>query len=262
MLKLSIVPKAEFSYNNSYQASLGMSPFKVLYGRQCRTPLLWDQVGERQFYGPDIIEEAEEKVKLIRERLKEAQTRQKSYADIRRRDLSFEVGDFVYLRVTPLKGVRRFRTRGKLAPRFVGPYKILARQGEVAYKIELPISLSAMHNVFHVSQLRKCLRGPEDHAALESLGLQEDLTYMEKPIKILDVKERVTRSRVLRTYKVQWSRHPESEGTWEKEEDLRATYPYLLDVQNFDRFFHICEVFLETKALQGGVIFRTLKTLS
>lgn len=144
-------------------------------------------MGERQYYGPDIIKEAEEKVKLIRECLREAQSRQKSYADTRRRDLSFEVGDFVYLRVTPLKGVRRFRTRGKLAPRFVGPYKILARQGEVAYKIELPTSLSAMHNTFHVSQLRKCLRVPEDHTSLESIDLQEDLTYVEKPIKILDV---------------------------------------------------------------------------
>ena len=221
------LPYAEFSYNNSYQASLKMSPFEALYGRQCRTPLLWDQVGERQVFGPDVIKEAEDKVKLIRERLKVAQSRQKSYADNRRRELSFEVGDLVYLRVTPIKGVRRFRSKGKLAPRYVGPYKILARQGEVAYKLELPESLSAVHNVFHVSQLRKCLRWPEDHTFLESFDLQEDLTYVERPIKNLDVAERVTRSKIIRTYKVQWSRHPESEATWEKEEDLRTNYPYL-----------------------------------
>ena len=132
-------------------------------------PVLWTWYHQRSLV-TIIIRELS-----IRERLKEAQTRQKSYADNRRRDLSFEVGDLVYLRVTPLKGVRRFRTRGKLAPRFVGPYKILARQGEVAYKIELPDSLSETHNVFHVSQLRKCLQCPEDHITLESLGLQEDL---------------------------------------------------------------------------------------
>ena len=140
------LPYAEFSYNNSYQASLQMSPFEALYGRPCRTPLLWDQVGEHQLYGPELIKEAEDKVKLIKERLRVAQSRQKSYADNRRRDLSFEEGDFVYLRVTPLRGVRRFKTKGKLAPRFVGPYRILARQGEVAYQLELPESLSAVQH--------------------------------------------------------------------------------------------------------------------
>lgn len=165
------LPYAEFSYNNSYQASLQMSPFEALYGRPCRTPFLWDEIGEHQLYGPDLIKDAESKVKLIKERLRVAQSRQKSYADTRRRDLSFEVGDFVYLRVTPLRGVRRFRIRGKLAPRFVGPYKILARQGEVAYQLELPESLSAVHNIFHVSQLRKCLRFPEDHTLIEDIDI-------------------------------------------------------------------------------------------
>ena len=129
--------------------------------------------------------------------------------------------------MTPLRGVRRFRTKGKLAPRFVGPYKIRDRIGEVAYQLELPESLSAVHNVFHVSQLRKYLRVPEDHTFLESFDLQEDLTYVEQPIKILDVAEQVTRSKIIRSYKVQWSHHPESEATWEKEEDLKANYPYM-----------------------------------
>nr|AAV31278.1 putative polyprotein [Oryza sativa Japonica Group] len=120
------LPYAEFSYNNSYQASLQMAPYEALYGRKCRTPLLWDQTGERQVFGTDILREAEEKVKIIQERLRVAQSRHKSYADNRRRDLSFEEGDYVYLRVTPLRGVRRFHIKGKLAPRFVGPYKIPA----------------------------------------------------------------------------------------------------------------------------------------
>ena len=154
-------------------------------------------------------------------------SRQKSYADNRRRELSFETWDFVYLRVTPLRGVRRFHTKGKLAPRFVGPYKILGRRGEVAYQLELPASLSAVHNVFHVSQLKKCLRVPTEQTPLESIDIQEDLTYVGRPVKILDVAERVTRSRTIRSYKVQWSHHPESEATWEKEEDLKTNYPNL-----------------------------------
>nr|AAR06321.1 putative integrase [Oryza sativa Japonica Group]ABF97398.1 retrotransposon protein, putative, Ty3-gypsy subclass [Oryza sativa Japonica Group] len=148
------LPYAEFSYNNSYQASLQMAPYEALYGRKCRTPLLWDQTGERQVYGTDILREAEEKVKIIQERLRIAQCRHKRYADNRRRDLSFEKGDHVYLRVTPLRGVYRFHTKGKLAPRFVGPYKIVSRRGEVAYQLELPQSLAGVHNVFHVSQLK------------------------------------------------------------------------------------------------------------
>ena len=142
---------AEFSYNNSYQASLQMSPFEALYGRKCRTPLLWSEVGEREFFGPTSIEEAEENVAKVRENLKAAQSRQKSYADKRRRDLSFEEGDHVYLKVSPLRGTKRFHVKGKLAPRYVGPYKILEKIGELAYKLELPRELTGVHPVFHVS---------------------------------------------------------------------------------------------------------------
>jgi hypothetical protein len=110
-----------------------MSPFEALYGRKCRTPLLWDGVGERSFFGPDLIKEAEEKVRLIRDMLKVAQLRQKSYADSKHKEVTYEVGDRAYLRVSPLRGVKRFGIKGKLAPRFIGPYKILARKGEVAY---------------------------------------------------------------------------------------------------------------------------------
>ena len=124
-------PYAEFSYNNSYQASLKMAPFEALYGRRCRTPLSWDEVGDRQLFGPDLIKESEEKVKLIRDRLKVAQSRQKSYADTKRKEVVYEIGDRAYLRVSPLRGVKRFGVKGKLAPRFVGPYRVLERMGEV-----------------------------------------------------------------------------------------------------------------------------------
>ena len=117
---------------------------------------MWDEVGERQFYGPDLIREAEEKVKLIRDRLKIAHSRQKSYADAKRKEVTYEVGDRAYLRVFLIRGLKRFGIKGKLAPRFVGPYKILERRGEVAYQLELPEALSGVHDVFHVSQLKKC----------------------------------------------------------------------------------------------------------
>jgi hypothetical protein len=176
------LPYAEFSYNNSYQSSIEMSPFEALYGRKCRTPLLWDGVGEHSFFGPDLIKEAEKKVRLIHDRLKVAQSRQKSYADSKCKEVTYEVGDRAYLRVSPLRGVKRFGIKGKLAPRFIGPDKILARKGEVAYQLELPEALSTVHNVFHVSQLKKChqdmVGAPlRDTVQLEEVQLESDLTY-------------------------------------------------------------------------------------
>jgi hypothetical protein len=144
------LPYAEFSYNNSYQASLKMSPFQALYGRSCRTPLQWDQPGQKQVFGPDILLKAEENIKMVRENLKITQSRQQSYADTRR-ELSIEVGDFVYLKVSPIRGVIRFRVKGKLAPRYVGPYQILAKRGEVSYQLSLLEDLLAVHDVFHES---------------------------------------------------------------------------------------------------------------
>jgi hypothetical protein len=134
-----------------------MSPFEVLYGRKCQTPLFWNEPGENQVFGPEILREAERQVEVVRENLQLAQSRQKSYADHRRRNLSFEVGDFVYLKVSPMRGLHHFKIRGKLAPRYIGPFMILEQRGEVAYQLELPPQLSDVHDVFHISQLRKCL---------------------------------------------------------------------------------------------------------
>jgi hypothetical protein len=149
------LPYAEFSYNNSYKASLKMAPFEALYGRKYRTPLYWNHTRESQVFSPEILQEAEKQVQIIRENLKTAQSRQKSYADNRRRELIFEVGDFVYLKVSPMRGMKRFKVKGKLSPCYIGPFKILERKGEVAYQLELPDSLSDVHDVFHVSQLKK-----------------------------------------------------------------------------------------------------------
>jgi hypothetical protein len=151
------LPYAEFSCNNSYEESLKMALFEMLYGRKCWTSLFWNETGERKGFGPDILQVAEKQVYMVRENLCVAQSRQKSYADHRRRELSFEVGDFVYLKVSLMRGLHRFEVRGKLAPRFIGPFKILEKRGEVAYQLELPSQLPDVHDVFHVSQLKKCL---------------------------------------------------------------------------------------------------------
>jgi hypothetical protein len=127
------LPYAEFSYNNSYQASIQMAPYETLYGRQCWTPLFWNQIRESQVFGPEVLKDAKKQVQMVRESLKVARSRQKSYADKRTRDLSFEIGEFVYLKVSPMRGTRRFRVKGKLAPRYVRPFKIIDRKGEVAY---------------------------------------------------------------------------------------------------------------------------------
>jgi hypothetical protein len=158
---------AEFLYNNIYQASIKMTPFEALYGGHCRTPLFWSQTGESQVFGPEVLKDAERQVHMIMENLKVAQSCQKSYANKRRRDLSIEVGDFVYLKLSPMRGFRRFKVKGKLAQRYVGPFQILDRKGEVAYQLELPPQLSDVHGVFHVSQLKKCLRVPKEQIPME-----------------------------------------------------------------------------------------------
>jgi hypothetical protein len=147
--------------------------------------------------------------------------------DKRRRDLSFRIGDFIYLMVSPMRGTRRFKVKGKVAPRYVSPFKIISHKGGVAYQLELPPQLAYVHDVFHVSQLKKYLRVPEEQLPMEEVDLGGDLTYSERPIKILDMAERVTRSKVTKMCKVQWSHHTEDEATWEHEQELRADYPEL-----------------------------------
>jgi len=144
-----------------------MEPFKPLYGRKCQTPLVWYEVKERSLFGLDMIKEAKEQVAKVRENLKAAQSRQKSYADTRRRPLELQPRDFIYLKVSPNKGTRRFQVRGKLALRYIGPYQIIEKIGVVAYRLELPPKMLDIHNVFHMSQLKKCLRVPEEQAPNE-----------------------------------------------------------------------------------------------
>ncbi|XP_071683463.1 uncharacterized protein [Lolium perenne] len=190
---LSIHPGSTKMYLDiNYQASLGMAPFEALYGRKCRTPLNWSETGERQIFGPDVINEAEEKP-----------------------------GDQAYLHVTPMRGTHRFGIKGKLAPRYIGPFKVLAKRGEVAYLLELPEKLSKVHDVFHVSQLKKCFKDPCRAVDHESIDLQEDLSYKEHPVRILDEAEHRTRNNSVKFLKVHWSHHSDKEATWEREDQLR-----------------------------------------
>ena len=205
-----------------------MAPFEALYGKKCRTPLNQVEVGDHGYFGPEFIKEAREQVTIIRSHLKATQSRQKSYADKRRRLLQFGVEDYVYLKVSPMRGVHRFGIHGKLAPRYVGPYKVLKQCSLVAHHLQLPDILSTVHNVFHVSQLKKCLRVLDEVVEIEGLPLQLDLTYIEHLVKILDEKERVTRNNVVRFYKVQRQNHSEDEATWEQESYILKHYPHLL----------------------------------
>ncbi|WVZ93351.1 hypothetical protein U9M48_039338 [Paspalum notatum var. saurae] len=179
-------PYAEFSYNNATKPVPKKSPFEA----PCGTPLFWNQTGEKQVFGPDLIKDAEQQIKMVRENLRVARSRRKSYADVRRGDLTFKVDDFVYLKVSPMRGIRRFNMKGKPAPRYIGPFKIVERKGEVAYKLELPPNLSR-----HTQCVPCCLRVPEEQAPPEGPDVREDLTYTEHPVKILETSERVTRNR-------------------------------------------------------------------
>ena len=140
-----------------------MAPFEALYGRKCRSPVCWQDIGETQITGPELIQETTDKIVKIRENLTTARSRQKSYADKRRKPLEFAVDDRVLLKVSPWKGVVRFGKKGKLAPRYVGPFRIIERVGKVAYRLELPTELENVHPVFHVSNLRKCLADENLH---------------------------------------------------------------------------------------------------
>jgi hypothetical protein len=202
------LPWVEFSYNNSYQESLKMAPFEVLYGRQCHTPLNWIEPGEKVIFRPDITKEVEALVHHIQDNLKAAKSHQETYAKKRRRrPLAFKDGNHVYLRVSPMKGMKRCRVKGKLAPRYIRLFPILEKCGIVDYKLDLPPSLAGVHDIFHVSQLKKWLKEPMDVVLPEVTLLKVHMSYPEHPIKILDQKSRVTRQKMIKFYKIQWSNH-------------------------------------------------------
>lgn len=221
------LPLIEFSYNNSYQTSIKMAPNEALYGRKCRVPLCWDLMDRTIPEGPDVIQESMDALKVVQQNMRTAQSRQKDYANKRRKPLEFEVGDKVFLKVSPTRGVHRFGVKGKLSPKYIGPFEILRRVGEVAYEIALPPNLARVHNVFHVSQLRKYISDPSHVLVQEPLQIDENLAYEEKPLRILDSRVKELRNSRIPLVKVLWSNHGVEEATWEKEDDMRARYPEL-----------------------------------
>jgi hypothetical protein len=223
------LPLQEFAYNNTYQASIKMAPFEALYGRKCISLLYWDVVGGGSLVGPDWVQQTHDKVREIRQNLLAAQSRQKSYADVRRRDLEIAVGDEVLLKVSPTKGIIRFGTRGKLNPRYIGPYLITARVGSLAYCLQLPESMSGVHPVFHVSMLRKYLKDPEQRMEAEPVIIEKDLTIKCHPVRILDFSQRVMQNRTIKYVKILWTNQPEREATWELEDSMRGEYPELFE---------------------------------
>ena len=221
-----VLPLVEFTYNNSFHTSIGMAPYEALYGRRCRTPLCWYQDGESVVVGPELLRQTTEKVKLIQERMKASQSRQKSYADQRRRPLEFESGDHVFLRITPTTGVGRAIRQKKLSPRFIGPYQILRRIGPVAYEIALPPPLTNLHSVFHVSQLRKYVPDPSHVLEMEDLQIRGDLTVEVQPVGLGDVQLRQLKGKSIRLVQVIWDRRT-GDFTWELEDNVRKSYPHL-----------------------------------
>ncbi|KAI3774607.1 hypothetical protein L1987_49166 [Smallanthus sonchifolius] len=221
------LPLAEFSYNNSYHTSIKAAPFEALYGRKCRSPLCWAEVGEKHLTGPEIVQETTDKIFKIKDRLKAARDRQKSYADNRRKPLEFQIGDRVMLKVSPWKGVARFGNRGKLNPRYVGPFEILARVGPVAYKLKLPQELNNVHDTFHVSNLKKCLSDETLIIPPDEIHIDDKLHFIEEPIEISDWKVQKLRRSRIKLVKVRWNSKRGPEYTWEREDQMKTRYPSL-----------------------------------
>ncbi|KAK1423842.1 hypothetical protein QVD17_19151 [Tagetes erecta] len=223
----SHLPLVEFSYNNSYHSSIKVAPFEALYGRKCRSPLCWAEVGDSQLTGPQIVQETTDKVFKIKERLKAARDRQKSYADQRRKPLEFKVGDKVLLKVSPWKGMVRFGKRGKLSPRYIGPFEVISRVGPVAYRLQLPAELSNIHDTFHVSNLKKCLINEELAIPHEEVHINDKLNFIEEPVEVMDRQEKQLKRSKIPIVKVRWNSRRGPEFTWEREDEMKRKYPHL-----------------------------------
>ncbi|XP_050901824.1 uncharacterized protein LOC127108405 [Lathyrus oleraceus] len=206
-----------------------MTPFEALYGRRCRTPLCWHESGESVVLGPEIVRETTKTVKMIRDKMKISQSRQKSYHDKRRKDLEFQEGDHVFLRVTPTTGVGRALKAKKLTPRFIGPYQITSKVGKVAYRVALPPNLSNLHDVFHVSQLRKYIPDPSHVIQMDDFQVRDNLTVETMPLRIEGRETKSLRGKEIDWVKVVWIGAVGESTTWELENRMRDSYPELFE---------------------------------
>ncbi|GKA72837.1 putative reverse transcriptase domain-containing protein [Tanacetum coccineum] len=201
--------------------------FKAMYGRKCRSPIMWAEVGEGQLIGPELVQETTKKISQINYRLKAAHDRQKSYADKRRKPLEFSVGDYVLLNVSHWKGVVRFGKKGKLAPRFIGPFEIIEKVGPVAYRLDLPEELNGVHDTFHVSNLKKFLADPTLKVPLDEIQVDAKLNYVEDPLEILEREFKKSKRSRIAIVKVRWNSKCGPEFTWEREDQMKLKYPHL-----------------------------------
>ncbi|GKF54132.1 hypothetical protein Tco_0161042, partial [Tanacetum coccineum] len=190
---------------NSYHASIKADPFESLYGQKCRSPICWAEVEDAQLTGPELIHETTEKIIQIKQRIQVVRDRQKSYADVRRKPLEFQVGDRVMLKVSPWKGVVRFGKRGKLNPRYIRPFKVLPKVGTVAYRLELPQQLSRVHSTFHISNLKKCLSDEPLVIPLDEIHIDDNLCFVEEPMEIMDREVKQLKQSRIPIIKVRWN---------------------------------------------------------
>ncbi|GJT48133.1 putative reverse transcriptase domain-containing protein [Tanacetum coccineum] len=221
------LPLVKFSYNNNYHFSVRYAPFEVLYGKKCRSSIMWAEIGEGQLIGSELVQETTDKISQIKDRLKAARDRQKSYADKTRKPIEFSVGDYVLLKVSPWKGMIRFGKKGKLASRFVGPFEIIEKVGLVAYRLDLPEELNSVHDTFHVSNHKKCLVDPTLQVPFDEIRVDDKLNFVEELVEILgrDIKK-LKRSRIA-IVKVWWNSKHGFEFTWEREDQMKPEYPHL-----------------------------------
>nr|GEU98226.1 putative reverse transcriptase domain-containing protein [Tanacetum cinerariifolium] len=217
----------EFSYNNSYHASIKAAPFETLYSRKCRSPICWTEVGEAQLLGPELIQETAENIIQIKQRMQAPRDRQKSYADLKCKSMEFQIGYMVMLKILPWKGVVRFGKRGKLNPRYVGPFKVLDKVETVAYKLELPQELNRVHNTFHVSNLKKCHADEPLAVPLDGLHVDDKLHFVEEPVEIVDQEVKLLKRSCILLVKVRWNSKRGPEFTWEREDQFKKKYPHL-----------------------------------
>ncbi|GJU69740.1 hypothetical protein Tco_1255999 [Tanacetum coccineum] len=200
---------------------------ETLYGRKCRLPIMWAEVGEGQLIGLEVVQETTKKISQIKDRLKVARDRQKSYADKRRKPLEFSVGDHVLLKVSPWKGVIRFGKNGKLEPRFVGPFEITERIGPVAYRLRLPEELNGVHDTFHMSNLKKCLADPTLQIPLDEIWVDAKLNFVEEPVEILEREFKKPKRSRIAIVKVRWNSKQGPGFTWEREDQMKVKYSHL-----------------------------------
>ncbi|GJY69598.1 hypothetical protein Tco_0472580 [Tanacetum coccineum] len=215
------------AHTSSYHKSIKCAPFEALYGQKCRSLVIWAEVGESQLIGPEVVHETTEKIAQIKERLKTARSRQKNYADKRCKTLEFKFEDRVLLKVSPWKGVVRFGKKGKLAPRYVGPFEIVECVRPVAYRLKLPQELSCIHDTFHVSNLKKCLAESDIQVPLEEIEIDENLRFIEEPIEIMARDVKKLKRRRIPLVKVRWNSRQGAEYTWEREDQFKTKYPHL-----------------------------------